>query len=643
MATGWIRAYAEENTAVRSKISYYKREQRAAFRKSFKTELKAKASDNSNLLKQLKWGDEVELPNGLSTDIWTKAKHKSTEGFVLSKHLIEVAYVKRDRDMQAEMVYENGDKKKLLWGDLVQIVKPGAKRCEVRARGSQGKMNVTDLTSVALLEVYFVDVGQGDGVLLRTPDGRHMLIDGGLERAKQQTGKNAADFVDWKFFADYGHYRIKLDSMMASHSDNDHYGGLHDLVRTSIMADRELDCLGVDIHTFHHPGLSRWSTVKNANPSHKHGLGTLSDDNFTLLLDDRAHAEQSVNSKSKEKLSGPWKSFVNDILENSKTTKVQQITIAEQDIASGKQLPLLWPTKADCEIRVLGPISRKVNGKTGLPDFGSKSFNTNGHSICLRVDYGAAKILLTGDLNTESMKWLNKCYGDRMGAWECDVAKACHHGSHDISYGFLEKIKAAATVISSGDAEGHSHPRPEIVGASAMTGFVNIDREKDRLVTPLIYMTEIERSVSLGAINRIDFRNVPSGTDKLDGTILGREVDEFKEQGYLSPEDRKIWSKIKNKKDANKFLRQVRKAQKPALEAMQNDLKFNNIKVDFNLSVPQGPLSAKYVTKRAWKARIMEKNHYGLVNVRTDGELIMCATLDETEHKWVIHTFPARF
>jgi hypothetical protein len=39
----------------------------------------------------------------------------------------------------------------------------------------------------------------------------------------------------------------------------------------------------------------------------------------------------------------------------------------------------------------------------------------------------------------------------------------------------------------------------------------------------------------------------------------------------------------------------------------------------------------------------MEKNHYGLVNVRTDGELIMCATLDETAEDWIIHTFLARF
>ena len=72
---------------------------------------------------------------------------------------------------------------------------------------------------------------------------------------------------------------------------------------------------------------------------------------------------------------------------------------------------------------------------------------------------------------------------------------------------------------------------PEIVGASATTGFMSVDRDKDRLLTPLVYMTEIERSVSLGALNRIDFRNLPADGEAggvedvemtLDGAILGR-------------------------------------------------------------------------------------------------------------------------
>ena len=129
-------------------------------------------------------------------------------------------------------------------------------------------------------------------------------------------------------------------------------------------------------------------------------------------------------------------------------------------------------------------------------------------SICLRLDYGNARILLTGDLNKKSMEWIIDSYGDRIGAFNCDVVKACHHGSGDISFKFLEQVKAGRRAISSGDAEGFAHPRPEVVAASAVTGHVSVDRSKDKLITPLIYMTEVERSVALGQVTHIRFERL---------------------------------------------------------------------------------------------------------------------------------------
>lgn len=34
---------------------------------------------------------------------------------------------------------------------------------------------------------------------------------------------------------------------------------------------------------------------------------------------------------------------------------------------------------------------------------------------------------------------------------------------------------------------------------------------------------------------------------------------------------------------------------------------------------------------------------YGLVNVRTDGETIMCATMNDANRSWNVQTFRARF
>lgn len=656
MAIGWIRAYAEEDISVKTRVPYFSRQKRADFRVNFSTALRASASETSHNKRNLKWGEELELPAGLGNGKWTGVTYKNISGFVKTAHLVEIGYVKRgasssSKSFSKKLRWERFDADTqnfestdmtVLWGDLVQIVSRGAQRSDVRVRGTHGTMATDDIVSESLLEVYFVDVGQGDGVLVKTPDSKHILIDAGLARVDQQTGKNAADFVDWKFFFDYGDVHVRLDSMMASHSDIDHYGGLHDLVRDTKLADRELDCVAVDIGTFHHPGLSRWSNVQGADPAHSDGLGPKVGDGFTRLLGGRNDAEAAVLGINSEKLSGPWGRFIRDVLKNSAETTVERLMVAREEIQNDKPLPTLWPPSVGCEIQVLAPVSYLESGQVALRDFGVKSKNTNGHSICLRIKYGKSRILLTGDLNTKSMHWLEESYDDRMSVFKCDVAKACHHGSDDISYRFLEAVNAAATVISSGDAEGHAHPRPEVVAASACSGHQHIDRKADKLVTPLLYMTEIERSVTVGAINRIDISGMKVDGASISGVVLGRPVDELNDKGFLSYKDRKSLKGM-SKTDKNKAIKAARVAAEPVLKGFEDSTRTGGVRVDLNLTVPLGPVDEENVSKRAWRSRVMQKTHYGLVNVRTDGKTMMCATMDETERKWIIHTFPARF
>ncbi|MBK6831198.1 MAG: hypothetical protein IPG92_10895 [Flavobacteriales bacterium] len=124
----------------------------------------------------------------------------------------------------------------LLWGDGVKILERQAERTRVRARNREGWVDNTSLGGTSLMEYYFIDVGQGDGVLIKTPDFRHILIDGGWPRRNQDTGKNAADFVDWKFKKDYGMNAIELEAMVCSHNDQHHYGGLWDMLNTDRIA-----------------------------------------------------------------------------------------------------------------------------------------------------------------------------------------------------------------------------------------------------------------------------------------------------------------------------------------------------------------------------------------------------------------------
>ena len=116
-----------------------------------------------------------------------------------------------------------------------------------------------------------------------------------------------------------------------------------------------------------------------------------------------------------------------------------------------------------------------------------KGVTKNGHSVILRLQYGAVSVLLGGDLNSSAETFLMQSYAGldqpprnadereemirSVGmVFGCDIAKCCHHGSADFTDEFLSGVHSAATVISSGDQESHAHPRSDTLGA------IDVDR-----------------------------------------------------------------------------------------------------------------------------------------------------------------------
>lgn len=151
MAIGWVRAYIEENQSVGTTVSFFRKHERSMFRLKFVTHVYETQSVSSAKLKRLKWGDKVELPDGLSRTDWSAVKSGSKTGFVKTSHLVEVAFVKRRETRKGELVLEakmdyqaydklskttRAAKKKVIWGDLVQVISKGARRSDVRVRVS---------------------------------------------------------------------------------------------------------------------------------------------------------------------------------------------------------------------------------------------------------------------------------------------------------------------------------------------------------------------------------------------------------------------------------------------------------------------------------------------------------------------------
>ena len=186
----------------------------------------------------------------------------------------------------------------------------------------------------------------------------------------------------------------------------------------------------------------------------------------------------------------------------------------------------------DLRFKVLGPITEEISfgekSKHCLIRLGDEGVTKNGHSVVLQLQFGRLKVMLGGDLNTEAEDYLLKHYGEATREvskleeriydlqdkgstlntdeaqelaelrteieaivakgrrhLQVDVMKACHHGSHHFSETFLRTLNAVATVISSGDNESYSHPRPDALGSFG---------KYSRGIRPLIFSTELARS-----------------------------------------------------------------------------------------------------------------------------------------------------
>jgi competence protein ComEC len=71
------------------------------------------------------------------------------------------------------------------------------------------------------LNIHFLNVGQGDSILIISPDNKVLLIDGGKDqRAVEEIQNNLSIF------------NRKIDYIIATHADSDHIGGLDDVIDT---------------------------------------------------------------------------------------------------------------------------------------------------------------------------------------------------------------------------------------------------------------------------------------------------------------------------------------------------------------------------------------------------------------------------
>jgi len=389
--------------------------------------------------------------------------------------------------------------KELLFGDYVKpILKNGefiplimskTHYIKVKARGRVGYIENTGIQVERVLEVNFIDAGQGDSCHIVTPDDKHFLIDAGK-------GSNMVRFLSWRFNLRKPHNFPPPFTAIVTHSDADHYTGFTPLL-TQVKDGQRL----FSFKAVYHNGIVEGSGRRLET------LGKITEVNGAKFLTSLINSNADYQKRRSDvKIIGNYIKMLDKI---EPKTPIESLKYGS---------PAIYKN-GDMKIEVLGPYSTEINGQAAFPVLeNSKSKTKNGHSIILKLSIGKLKLLLGGDLNSSAEHYLFKQFtgintkraneiirnpkssnSEKLKAEEeielavkkaksyfaADIAKCCHHGSPDFTNEFLRAVNPIATVISSGDEESYCHPRPDTLGTIG---------KFSRGERPLIFSTELARS-----------------------------------------------------------------------------------------------------------------------------------------------------
>lgn len=294
--------------------------------------------------------------------------------------------------------------------------------------GDDGKTPPTVLApGEGELQVHFMDVGQGDSILILFPDGKDMLIDCANYNNASAYRTETLAYID-NYVTDG-----QLDYLMLTHCDGDHVYFMDEVlekydVDTVFMPNVLAEPSGTQ-------SSDRLQAEIDALDQNKVGMFTDED-----TVDSNAYAEFFIAA-----LSEPECEIVLNVDPDEDTNSIV--------ITDGTKLSDGTYDGATYMLTFYCP-TEEYYATTDL----SSAEEKNAVSPIGILEYNDVRIVLTGDSNEIN----EPTFVDRIGgSLDCDVLKVGHHGSETSSTEeFLDAINCEYAVISC-NAEGNtfSHPR----------------------------------------------------------------------------------------------------------------------------------------------------------------------------------------
>lgn len=265
------------------------------------------------------------------------------------------------------------------------------------------------------LRIHFLDVGQGDSILVELPDDTVMLIDSG-------DGRNSGETEISKYIVNYlTSLKITtIDYLVVTHSDSDHVGNMWEVLDN------------FEVEKAYVPKLENTSITKTYQY-------------FYEKLQEETYTDENGTKQNCEIVN----SYISDVIES-------------ENPDNSFFIAFLAPT--DEEYDDLNTANPSASDKNGV-------------SPIMFLEYFEKRILFTGDTITAVEEkvinnYKNNYYNILEGSFgkygvnlkSIDILKVAHHGGNTSTCEtFLATINPTYSVISCGLNNKHGHPTQEVL------------------------------------------------------------------------------------------------------------------------------------------------------------------------------------
>lgn len=294
-----------------------------------------------------------------------------------------------------------------------------------------------------VLEVHFLDVGQGDCSIIKLPEGKTVIIDAG--DTKTDNRNKILNYIEANFEIKYFDYAI------ITHTDADHCGGIKDVL-TNYPAK-----------TIYRPNvLATYSGF--TDPVIAISQDESKDDNLKLWTDDGVAADVD---KIDRKSTAAYKNFIEQAY---KTFELNNATYTPQVVVSdGRRID-----------RPEGKASQDIIGERYSITFYSplqyKYDDSNDYSNIFILEFMGFEFFFSGDAEKDAEEDFVQTYAEY--DFDIDVFKLGHHGSRTSSSTALldlvtkpSKRNQIFAIASCGKDNSYGHPHKEALDRLLSLGF----------------------------------------------------------------------------------------------------------------------------------------------------------------------------